>query len=385
MMNTHLILPGATIGILGSGQLGRMLALEARALGYRVHVFSPEPDSPTAAVADREFIGDYADETAVRDFAKTVDVVTFEFENIPVEATKAAAECTLVRPDGKVLHITQNRLREKRFILSKGLPVTPFREVRSLEDLHTATEELGLPGVLKTADFGYDGKGQVKILAHDQLTDAWQRMNGVTAIYEKFVSFEKELSVVAARSANGEFVAYPVFENTHSHHILDVTLCPALISPKQSETASELARQLLESLEVVGVLTVELFLALDGSLLINELAPRVHNSGHLTIDACITSQFEQQIRAVCGLPLGSSALFQPAAMVNLLGDVWCHGDPSWGQALKDPRVKLHLYGKRHPRPGRKMGHMTAAAPTQAEAAQAVVAAKRRLSEPRSGI
>ena len=373
------LLPGATIGILGSGQLGRMLALAARSLGYRVHIFSPEKQAPAAAVADREFVGDYEDATAVQEFAATVDVVTFEFENVPVAATRAAAAKTAVRPQGEVLHITQNRLREKSFLRENGFPVTPFSPVHSLQDLSAAVNTHGLPGVLKTADFGYDGKGQVKITDNAQLEAAWNAMKGQSAIYERFVSFQKELSVVGARSLDGGFSAFPVFENDHSRHILDLTLAPARIPAVKQEEAVELARRILDALQVVGVLTVEMFLGADGTILVNELAPRVHNSGHLSIDACVTSQFEQQVRAVCGLPLGSTQLHSPAAMANLLGDLWKNGEPHWSEALQDPWVKLHLYGKTQPRPGRKMGHLTACAHTLEAAADRVLSARARLT------
>lgn len=379
MDSSKTLSPGATIGILGSGQLGRMLALAARSLGYRVHIFSPEKQAPAAAVSDREFVGDYEDATAVQEFAATVDVVTFEFENVPVAATRAAAAKTAVRPQGEVLHITQNRLREKSFLRENGFPVTPFSPVRSLQDLNAAVNTHGLPGVLKTADFGYDGKGQVKITELAQLEAAWNAMKGQTAIYERFVSFEKELSVVGARSLDGSFSAFPVFENDHSRHILDLTLAPARVPAAKQEEAEELARRILDALQVVGVLTVEMFLGADGTILVNELAPRVHNSGHLSIDACVTSQFEQQVRAVCGLPLGATQLHSPAAMANLLGDLWKNGEPHWSEALQDPWVKLHLYGKTQPRPGRKMGHLTACAHTLEAAADRVLSARARLT------
>jgi len=372
------ILPGATIGVLGSGQLGRMFALAARELGYRIIIYSPDNDSPAGQIGDREFSCAYTDLDQIREFARQVQVVTFEFENVPSASTAAAAEFAPVRPDGRVLHITQNRLREKTFLQTNGFPVTPFRRVNSLADLQAAARDLGLPAVLKTADFGYDGKGQVKLTATDQLDAAWQKLNGAEGIYEAYVSFEKEISVVAARTLRGEFAAFPVFENTHANHILDITFAPAAIDPRLAREAADLAAGILEKLDVVGLLTVEMFLTTDGRLLVNELAPRTHNSGHLTIDACATSQFEQQVRAVCGLPLGSTELRQPAAMANLLGHHWAKGEPKWDAALQDPHVKLHLYGKTQPRPGRKMGHLTATAPTTEEAVKRVTAARERL-------
>ena len=368
------ILPGAAIGVLGSGQLGRMFAIAARELGYRIVVFSPETDTPAGQIGDVEFAGDYGDLEKIREFARLVKVVTFEFENVPSATTRAAAEIVPVRPDGQVLHITQQRLREKGFLQEHGFPVTPFRRVGSLADLEAAARELGLPAVLKTASFGYDGKGQVKLHDASQLAAAWESLGGAEGIYEAFVDFEKELSVVAARTAGGEFAAFPVFENTHANHILDVTFAPATISPELAWEAVELAEGILEKLGVVGLLTVELFVTKDGSLLVNELAPRTHNSGHLTIDACVTSQFEQQVRAVCGLSLGSTEMRQPAAMANLLGHLWAGGEPDWAAALEDPLVKLHLYGKAQPRAGRKMGHLTATGQTTREAVERVVRA-----------
>ena len=372
------ILPGATIGVLGSGQLGRMFAIAARELGYRIHIYSPDDDSPAGQIGDREFSFAYEDLDRIREFARGVRVVTFEFENVPAASTAAAAEFAPVRPEGQVLHTTQNRLREKTFLAKNGFPVTPFRAVNSLGDLETAARELGLPAVLKTAAFGYDGKGQVKLRDAAQLTDAFAALRGSEGIYEAFVDFDKEVSVVAARTLTGEFRAFPVFENTHANHILDVTFAPAAIGPRLAKEAADLAAGILEKLSVVGLLTVEMFVTRDGRLLVNELAPRTHNSGHLTIDAAVTSQFEQQVRAVCGLPLGSTELRQPAAMANLLGHLWEPGEPDWAAALEDPAVKLHLYGKRDARVGRKMGHLTATAGTTEEAVRRVREARERL-------
>jgi 5-(carboxyamino)imidazole ribonucleotide synthase len=374
------ILPGAVIGVLGSGQLGRMFALAARAMGYRIHVFSPESASPAAAVCDREFVADYSDLERVREFASGVSVVTFEFENVPSATTDAAAELAPVRPSGRVLHITQNRLREKGFLRENGFPVPGFRPVRAIGDIEAAAKEFGFPLVLKTASFGYDGKGQVKISRPEEIASAWESLAGAEGICEAFVRFEKELSVVAARGLNGEFAAFPVFENTHANHILDVTFAPAVIDPRLASEANELAAGILEKLGVVGLLTVEMFLDANGRLLVNELAPRTHNSGHLTIDAAVTSQFEQQLRAICGLPLGSTALHAPAAMANLLGHLWERGEPNWPAALEDPQVKLHLYGKATARKGRKMGHLTGTGGSVQESAERVRKARERLSD-----
>lgn len=377
-LHGRIISPGATLGVLGGGQLGRMFAIAARRLGYRIHVFCPETDSPAAPVADRTFVAPYEDLEQVEAFARSVEVVTFEFENVPSATSDACAKFVPVRPEGRVLHITQQRLREKGFLRDHGFPVTPFRAIHSQEDLQSATRDLGLPGVLKTASFGYDGKGQRTIRSASEIPEAFAGLGGTEGIYEAFVDFAQEVSVVGARTLDGRFEAFPVFENVHAHHILDVTVCPARISPALETAARELSRGILEALGVVGLLTVELFVTRDGRLIVNELAPRTHNSGHLSLDACITCQFEQQVRAVCGLPLGSTELKTPAAMANLLGDVWTHGEPRWAQALSNPRLKLHLYGKASARPGRKMGHITATAETPEAAIAAVREARSQL-------
>jgi 5-(carboxyamino)imidazole ribonucleotide synthase len=373
------ILPGATIGVLGSGQLGRMFAIAARRMGYRVHTFSPDQDTPTGQIADVEVQASYDDLDAVSNFARRVSVVTFEFENVPTETADAAARCAPVRPSGAILHTTQQRIREKAFLRSAGLPTTPYREVRSLADLEQAVSELGCPAVLKTAAFGYDGKGQVKVDAPDRAAEAWAAIGREEAVLEAFIDFDREISVVAARGADGQFVHYSPAENQHSRHILDLSIAPARMAPEVAREAVEMTRCVLEKLGVVGVLCVEFFVTRDGKLLINELAPRPHNSGHLTVDACVTSQFEQQLRAVCGLPLGSTAMHRPAAMANLLGDLWASGEPDWPAACAFPDVKLHLYGKLAPRPGRKMGHLTALNHDSEAAYRMVMAARESLT------
>jgi 5-(carboxyamino)imidazole ribonucleotide synthase len=367
--------PGSVVGVLGSGQLGRMFAIAARRMGYRVHTLSPDYDTPTGQVADLEVQAAYDDLDKVREFARGVSVVTFEFENVSAAATEAAAEHAPVRPAGAVLHTTQNRLREKGFLEGAGFPVTPYAPVRSLEDLTAALATLGAPAVLKTAGWGYDGKGQVKITSLLDAPAAWQAVGGQESVLEAFVDFDREVSVVAARGLDGSFAHFGVIENRHSRHILDVSIAPAAVSPRVEREAVEIARGILEGLDVVGILCVEMFLTPDDRLLVNELAPRPHNSGHLTFDACVTSQFEQQLRAITGLALGSTELLRPAAMANLLGDLWQNGDPDWAAACRHPDVKLHLYGKAEPRPGRKMGHLTALARTPGEAMERVVGAR----------
>ena len=394
------ILPGATLGVLGGGQLGRMFALAARAMGYRIHVLCPERDAPAAQVADRVVEADYHDEQACERFARDVAAVTFEFENIAAEMGDAAERHAVVRPAGRVLHTTQDRQREKGFLRDAGLPVTPFEPVDSLEDLQLAIKKLGTPAVLKTAAWGYDGKGQSVVWNEDDGPSAWREIGEQRAVLEKRIDFDRELSVVAVRSHAGELATYGPLHNDHANHILDRTTCPAPDLPTGvAEHALRIAGQVMERLDVVGVLCIELFLtpATDhapAELMINELAPRPHNSGHLTIDAFATSQFEQQVRALCGLPLGSTAQHRPAAMANLLGDLWfdTHGnprEPDWPAALATAHhpdagphasVHLHLYGKAEPRPGRKMGHLTALADTPEQARHLAQHARQALQD-----
>jgi len=372
-------MPGATLGVLGSGQLGRMFAMAARRMGYRVHVLSPDSDTPAGQIADLEVRAAYDDLDQVTRFAQGVDVVTFEFENVPAPTAEAAARFAPVRPDGRVLHIAQQRAREKTFLRDHGFPVTPFARVVTAEDLQAALDAVGLPAVLKTAQFGYDGKGQARVASRVDAESAWRAMGQQEAVLERFVTFDREVSVVAARGVDGWVTSYGAIENAHANHILDVSVMPAGVSPATERRAAEIARGVVEALDVVGVMCVEFFVTGDGELLINELAPRPHNSGHLTIDACETSQFEQQVRAVCGLPKGSVELLRPAAMANLLGEVWSHGEPDWAAACALAGVHLHLYGKSEPRPGRKMGHLTALAPTPGEARARALDARRALT------
>lgn len=372
------ILPGATIGILGSGQLGRMLAVAARRMGYRVHVFSSEADSPTGQVADLELVAPYDYLPAARTFARGVDVVTYEFENIPAQTAEAVAERVPVRPGSEVLHISQNRLREKAFCAANGLPVTPFAAVRDEADLAEAARTVDAPAILKTAAAGYDGKGQVRVATAADLPAAWDAIGRVEAILEAEVDFVAEASLVCARTAAGEFAHYGLIENRHERHILDVSVAPVDALQPLVADAVAIARCVVDDLAYVGVLCVEFFVTQEGRLLVNEIAPRPHNSGHLTIEACITSQFEQQLRAVCGLPLGDTTALRPAAMANLLGDLWAEGEPDWMALASHPAAKLHLYFKQAARPGRKMGHVTALAATAEEATELVLAARRSL-------
>jgi 5-(carboxyamino)imidazole ribonucleotide synthase len=382
MARTITTLPGKTIGILGGGQLGRMFAIAARRMGYRVHALDPAPDCPTGQVADVEWSAPYDDLDTASRFANSVDVVSFEFENIPYETLQRVAEIVPVFPAPLVLDTTRHRLREKTFLSTHGFPVAPFRAVSSQTELSEAALSLGFPCILKTATFGYDGKGQTKLTSTDDVEPAWAALGQPLGVLEGFVSFACELSVIVARGQDGALCTFDVAENLHERHILDVTVVPARVSEATKRAATELAIAIAKGLDLVGVLAVELFLVDDGTpvgrLVVNELAPRPHNSGHFSIDACLTSQFEQQLRAVCGLPLGDVALLRPAAMANLLGDLWDDGEPHWQAALAVPGVKLHLYGKNEPRAGRKMGHLTALADSVDEARASVMEARRRL-------
>ena len=375
----RILAPGATIGVLGSGQLGRMLGLSARRMGYRVATFSPGQATPMGQIADHETVADYLDLDAVARFARQVDVVTFEFENVPFEAAETAARYVPVRPRGQVLHIAQHRRREKDFLHAAGFPTAHFEHVPDHASLGPAIERLGTPCVLKTAGFGYDGKGQVVIHARQQAQAAWQAIGQGEAVLEGFFDFACEVSVVAARGVDGAFTHYGVTENRHADHILDVSIADGITDPAIRDAAIEIAAGVLEALDVVGVLCVEFFVGHNGELVVNELAPRPHNSGHFSFDACVTGQFEQQLRTVCGLPLGSTRRLAPSAMVNLLGDLWANGEPDWASVLADPDLKLHLYGKTSPRPGRKMGHMTVFGKDSEDAAQRAIAARQRLA------
>jgi len=375
-------LPGKTIGILGGGQLGRMFAIAARRMGYRVHALDPAPDCPTGQVADVEWSAAYDDTDTAVAFARAVDVVTFEFENIPYETLQRVAEISPVFPAPLVLDTTRHRLREKTFLSTHGFPVAPYRSVSSVEELRDAVVALKTPCILKTATFGYDGKGQTKITHLDQCDAAWGALGQPLGVVEGFIDFVCELSVIVVRAQNGAIRTFDVAENLHEHHILDVTVVPARVSEATRQAAVALSVSVAKSLDLVGVLAVELFLIGDGTpegkLIVNELAPRPHNSGHFTIDACVTSQFEQQLRAVCGLPLGDVRLLSPVAMANILGDCWDNGEPDFAAALEVPGVHLHLYGKSDPRPGRKMGHLTALAEDAETARARVVEARQRL-------
>ena len=375
------VLPGGRIGLLGGGQLGRMFAIAARRMGYRVHALDPAADCPAGQVADVEMNVPYNDVPAATEFAKAVDVVTFEFENVPAETLDAVAAVRPVCPSPHVLHTCRHRLREKQFLREHDLPHADWREVDGPAATAEAVRAFG-GGILKTAEFGYDGKGQTRLPADASADDceaAWQRVGRPrVAVVEAVVPFDCELSVIIARTRSGETATFPVGRNDHADGILDVTTVPSGLSVDVEVAAKALAERVATVLDLVGVLAVEMFLV-GNELRINELAPRPHNSGHWTFDAAITSQFEQQLRAVCNLPLGDpSAMAGGVAMANLLGDVWQHGEPNWAAVLKWPNVKLHLYGKNDARPGRKMGHLVALAATPEQAKRDVLAARDAL-------
>ena len=345
--------PGARIGILGGGQLGRMLSIAAAPLGYRCHIYAPDAEPPAGQVADAVTTAAYEDEAALDRFAAAVDVVTYEFENVPAATVEHLARTVPVRPGARALLVAQDRVSEKDFASRQGAGTAPYKAVSSLQELAAALAEIGAPAVLKTRRMGYDGKGQVRIGPDTALEDAWEAIQGQPAVLEGFVAFDQEISVIAARGLDGRVVAYPPVANTHKDGILDRSRVPAGIEAGLADRAVAIAGDLLAALDYVGVLAVEFFVAGD-ELLVNEMAPRVHNSGHWSIEGAVTSQFEQHIRAVCGLPLGSPALTGEAEMHNLIGD----DAADTSRFLSEPDCHLHLYGKAEIKPGRKMGHVT---------------------------
>ena len=353
-----MILPGATLGLLGGGQLGRMFAYAARVLGYHVIVLDPDLHSPAAQFADAHLCADYDDQVALLELGKRCAAITTEFENVPARSLELLATLSTVRPAADVVAIAQDRITEKSYLAGQGFPVTPFAVVRTEQELHEALNNISVPALLKRSRLGYDGKGQAPVTNLEQAIAAFHMLGDEPCVLEQRVVLEKEISVIVARGADGETACFPVAENQHQNGILDVSIVPARISAALAKQAADMAIKLAERLDYCGVLAVEFFVLADDKLLINEIAPRPHNSGHYTLDVCVTSQFEQQVRALCGLPLSSARLLCPAVMVNLLGDLWADGEPQWEKILQHKQVKLHLYGKGEPRPGRKMGHFT---------------------------
>jgi 5-(carboxyamino)imidazole ribonucleotide synthase len=372
--------PPASLGVIGSGQLGRMFIQAAQRMGYQAGVLCTHEDSPAAQVAHWRVTGPPDWLPSIRFFQETAQAITVEFENVSAPALRWLARRRIVRPGWQTLWTCQNRLREKTFLTRNGIPHARWKPVRTEAELKIAAADLGFPLIIKTASSGYDGKGQVLVSRPDDAHVAWSSLGRVACVAEAWVEFVAELSVVVARGHDGSAVAYPVGHNRHQRHILDSTVMPASVGPIVALEARTLALNVAQALQTVGVLTVEFFLTSEGRLLVNEIAPRPHNSGHLTIEAAFSSQFEQQVRALCGLPLGRSELIMPAAMVNLLGDLWAAGEPRWDAALRlDPGVKLHLYGKRTPAVGRKMGHLTVLDPDPEIALARALAARRALA------
>jgi 5-(carboxyamino)imidazole ribonucleotide synthase len=369
------------LGVIGSGQLGRMFIQAAQRMGYRAGVLSTTEDEPAAQVAHWSVIGRADQISALRKFAEQAEGVTVEFENVSAPALRWLARRRRVRPGWRTLWICQNRLREKTFLARHAIPHAPWRPVRTTAELDVAIRDLGLPLLLKTAASGYDGKGQLLLVDAAGAAGAWTALGRLPCVAEGWIDFVAELSIVVVRGVDGRAVCYPVALNRHERHILDTTLMPAPVGPIVAQEARRLALAVAGALGTVGVLTVEFFLTAAGGLLVNEIAPRPHNSGHLTIEAATVSQFEQQVRALCGLPLGPAEMLMPAAMVNLLGDLWSRagGEPQWDAAFElDPGVMLHLYGKRTPAAGRKMGHLTVLDPDPETALHRALAARHAL-------
>ena len=364
-----MIPPGAWLGLLGGGQLGRMFTMAAQSMGYKVVVLDPGSDSPAGSVADDHIAADYLDPGALQELATRCAATTTEFENVPADALRFLAQHCTVSPSADSVAVAQDRIAEKSFLASAGIEVAPHRAVRGEQDLDDSVTAL-LPGILKRSRLGYDGKGQARVTTVDEARSAFVRLGAQPCVLERVVPLELELSVVVARGFDGSAVTWTVTENQHAHGILDVSIVPARVADTLAERARSAALRVASQLDYRGVLCVEFFVLRDGRLLANEIAPRPHNSGHYTIDACVTSQFEQQVRVLCRLPLGSTQLHCPAVMVNLLGDLWAGGEPRWEHVLRHPGAKLHLYGKAQPRPGRKMGHYTVLADSR-EAALAV--------------
>ncbi len=377
-----MILPGATLGLIGGGQLGRMFTMAARNMDYRVTVLDPDPLSPAAEFASGHLNTAYTHPISLQEMASTCAAITTEFENAPAEVLLELAKRTLVRPSGDSVAIAQDREQEKGFFKARGFPVGPFAVIRGAADVDTALSTVKLPAVLKTSRFGYDGKGQARIASRAVLEATLAEWKYAPCILEEFISLKLEISVVLARAADGEVAVFPVAENQHVNGILDITIAPARVDAALASEATALATSLAAQLNYVGVLAVEFFVTSDDRLLINEIAPRPHNSGHYTIDACRSSQFEQQVRVLCGLPLGDPSQHSSAVMINLLGDVWRGPDkkiaPDWQVVLKHAGAHLHLYGKREARAGRKMGHVTVCDADPARALEIAMTIRREL-------
>ena len=372
------IMPGAMLGVLGGGQLGRMFVMAAQQIGYRVTVLDPLPDSPAGRTADDFICADYADQSALEKLSSQCAAITTEFENIPANSLRKLVKSCVVSPDAYSVSIAQNRIAEKQFLGTNGFAIAPFAVIQQQDDFATQDAADLLPGILKVSQFGYDGKGQKSVADESELLAAYAQLNHPVCVLEKFIPLKSELSVVVARGRDGESKTFPVSENQHVNGILDISIVPARISPELAEQARTIACNIAEKLNYQGVLCVEFFVLQNDDLLINEIAPRPHNSGHYSINACVTSQFEQQVRTLCGLPLGDTTQHSAAVMVNLLGDLWQNGEPDWSLVLQNPSAKLHLYGKTEARPGRKMGHYTVLSTDIDTALQQATAIKKQL-------
>lgn len=376
-----MILPGGTLGVVGGGQLGRMFTAEAQRMGYRVVVLDPDPAAPAGQIAHEHVVRAWSDPEALALLAAHADAITTEFENIPADVLRALAAHKPVRPSGDAIWTTQDRVREKSFLNRIDVATTRWHAVNSPAACEDAWQAVGAgPAILKTSQLGYDGKGQARVASLDALRSAWTELGGVPCILEHQVDLALECSVMVARDTHGAMVTWPIGENVHVDGVLHTTMAPARIPVAVEVQARQVAEQIVEALGYEGVMGVECFLTTDGRLLVNELAPRPHNSGHWTLDASVTSQFEQQVRVVAGLPLGGTEAFGPTAMVNILGDAWKDGTPHWDRALAHAGVRLHLYGKHEARPGRKMGHLTVTAATATEALDRALAAWRALAD-----
>ena len=378
MMAKH-ILPNAMLGILGGGQLGRMFTMSARAMGYRVTVLDPDPDSPAGSLADVHLQAAYDDPNALEELADTCTAVTTEFENVPADSMRFLEKHIRVSPSADAVAIAQDRIREKHYISGAGLRVAPFLEIESEADLG---QELSghLPGILKLARLGYDGKGQIRVSTEEETRSAFRQLGGKACVLERLLALESEISVIVTRVDQGQAICFPAAENHHESGILDLSIVPARVKPEIAERARDMTLKLAEAMSYIGVLAVEFFVLKDGSLLINEIAPRPHNSGHYTMDATLASQFDQQVRALCGLPPGDTRLLSPVVMVNLLGDIWRDDEPAWDRLLSQPNVHLHLYGKKSARIGRKMGHYNVLAEDVEVALQQALELKQALRE-----
>jgi 5-(carboxyamino)imidazole ribonucleotide synthase len=363
-----MILPGATLGMLGGGQLGRMFTSAAQTMGYNVIVLDPDANSPAGIIADQHICAKYTDEAALQQLAEHCDAVTTEFENIPAATLSFLETKTVVHPSSQALATTQNRIVEKQFIASLGIPVAPFAAIRSLNDIDAIAANFQLPAILKVANFGYDGKGQVVCETIDDVRQVFQALGEVECVLEQRINLEREVSTVLARGQSGDITHFPVAENIHINGILHATTVPSSVPVQYAHAAIQMADKIAEALGYVGIMAVEFFISQEGDVIANEIAPRPHNSGHFTLDACETSQFEQQVRMLCGLPSGNCELKSPVVMINILGDVWGSNVPNWDTLLSQPNNKLHLYGKKEARPGRKMGHFNVLATSIEQAA-----------------